>query len=813
MTKFRQNVAAIEIMREVLKASRQPTQAEQEVMALYAGFGGIKEIFNPYQAEYKDRRKWYEAAQELRGLIGDEAFKAADRSTQNAHYTSPRIVQAMWQVAERLGFAGGRVLEPSMGTGNFLGLTPTHLRETTVFTGVELDPTTGEIARLLYPDANIKIQGFEDTQIHDNFYDLAIGNVPFGDYRISDPRYSKYHAAVHNYFFLKATDKVRPGGLVMFITSTGTLDAPRAQNVRNALYEKADLVDAMRFPAKTFKNALTSVVTDLIILRKRLPGEKTKSNLWTQTEQVTNPDGGEAIQLNSYYETFPEKMLGEFNARNRMYPGRANLDRTGDFAERFEHTIERLPSGIMADRATALQAEFKEAGKSLKRGAYVVENGELFRNDDGQLVKVETDAKTIQRAEGMLKIRDVLNGLTDAEMGRTKEDASDLRSQLNAAYDRFVVRYGPISDRANQNALADDPDLPRLMSLEDYDPKRKQAAKRPIFFRATIVPVKRDAKPENIAEAVVKSLSLRGEIVLPMVAEDLSIAQGEAAAEMVGRGIAFQAPAGNWELAARYLSGNVRQKLAEARAAAENDPFFAANVKALEAVVPPDIPYTAISVQMGAPWIEPSDISRFVAELFNDHVNSIKVFYDRATGAYVVDMSPSARARASLETTTTWGTPQKPFRELLDLALQGRAAKVTKEVSTPGNRNNTRLVLDPEKTQAANTKLDAIKQRFREWVWQDEDRRERLAGRYNEMFNSLRAAEYDASFMGDQVPGMSPDWKLRPHQQAAVLRGITERRGLMAHEVGLGKTLAMIATASELKRLGIAAKPAIAVPK
>ena len=815
MTKFRQNVAAIEVMREVIKAGRNPTQGEQEVMALYAGFGGIKEIFNPYEAGYKDYQKWQKAAEELRLLIGDEAFVAANRSTQNAHYTSPRIAHAMWQMAEQLGFDGGRVLEPSMGSGNFLGLTPTHLRETTAFTGVELDLTTGQIARLLYPDANIKIQGFEDTQVPDNFYDLAIGNVPFGDYRISDQRYNKYHAAIHNYFFLKATDKVRPGGLVMFITSTGTLDAPRAQNVRNALSEKADLVGAMRFPAETFKNALTSVVTDLVILRKRLPGEEPKSNLWTQTEQVPNPDGGEAVQLNSYYAASPEKMLGSFNARNRMYPGRANLDRTDDFVERFEQAIEELPRGVMTDSAAALHVQFKEAGKSLKRGAYVVENGELFRNEDGQLARVEADARRIQRIEGMLKIRDVLNGLTDAEMARTNDDASDLRSQLNTAYDRFVVRYGPISDKANQNALDGDPDLPRLMSLEDYDSKRKLATKRPIFFKATIVPVKRDAKPQNIAEAVVKSLSLRGEVILPMIAEDLSVTHEEAAAEMVGKRIAFQTPAGNWELAARYLSGNVRQKLAEARAAAEDDPFFDANVKALEAVVPPDIPHTAISVQMGAPWIEPSDISRFVAELFNDPVSSIKVFYDRATGAYVVDISSSARARASLEAATTWGTPDKPFRELLDLALQGRAAKVMKEVPAPapGNPDATRAVLDPEKTQAANTKLDGIKQRFREWVWQDEDRRERLAKRYNEMFNSLRPAEYDASFMGDQVPGMSPDWKLRPHQMAAVLRGITERRGLMAHEVGLGKTLAMIATASELKRLGIAAKPAIAVPK
>ncbi|MGH9852954.1 MAG: hypothetical protein ACREBD_24215, partial [Blastocatellia bacterium] len=816
MTKFRQNVAAIEVMREVLQAGRKPTQAEQEVMALYAGWGGVKEIFNPYtpDVEYKDRLRWMEAAKELRRLVGDEAFEAANRSTQNAHYTSPRIVEAMWRMVERMGFNGGRALEPSMGSGNFLGLTPAHLREQTAFTGVELDTTTGEIARLLYPDANIKIQGFEDTQIPDSFYDLIIGNVPFGAYRVSDPRYNKYHASIHNYFFLRAVDTVRPGGLVALITSTSTLDAPGAQNVRSAIYEKADLVGAMRFPSATFKNALTSVVTDLVILRKRLPGENQRSDLWTQTQETPNPAGGKPIQLNSYFALHRSQMLGEFNGNNRMHPGDANVDLTDDFEQRLEEAIQRLPEHVMSDRAAVLQAEMKEAGKAMKRGGYVVEDGELFRSVNGQLVKVEADTRRIQRIDGMLKIRDVLNALTDAEMGRSQDKPDDLRRQLNAAYDRFTARYGAISDKGNRDSFEGDPDLPRLMSLEDYDSK-KRATKRPIFFKATIVPPKHNAKPQNITEAVVKSLSLRGEVILPMIAGDLGISEAAAAEDLIGKSIAFQTPAGNWELAGKYLSGDIRRKLGEARAAAENDPFFEANVKALEAVMPEDIPHTAISVQMGASWIEPSDISRFVAEMFNDSANSIKVFYDRGTGAYQVEMEPSARARRSQETTTTWGTPQRPFQELLDLALQGRAATVTKEVPAPtaGDPFATRTVIDPEKTQAANTKLDAIKQRFREWVWEDDARRERLTRRYNEMFNSLRVAEYDSSFMGDQVPGMSPDWKLRPHQMAAVLRGITDRRGLMAHEVGLGKTLAMIATASELKRLAIATKPTIAVPK
>lgn len=820
ITKFRQNIRAIETMRKVLADGRKPTQEEQEIMALYAGFGGIKEVFKPYDyslgIDRRDVEKWVAAQKQLRELIGEEAYKSADRSTKNAHYTSPRIVEAMWKMAERFGFQGGRVLEPSMGSGNFLGLTPGHLRSKTAFTGVELDLTTGEIARLLYPDANIKIEGFQDLQVPDNFYDMAIGNVPFGDYLVADSRYSKFHASVHNYFFLKAMDKVRPGGLVMFITSTGTMDAPRADNVRKALYEQADLVDVMRFPESTFKNALTAVVTDLVILRKRLPGEKPGSDLWTKTGLVLNPDQhGDKIQLNSYLAANRGQMLGTFNDENRMHPGGANVARTDDFEQLLEAAMEALPESIMSDRTAAQNAESREAKKSTKTGAYVIEEGKLFRKQQGHLVRVEADEARIRRAEGLMQIRDVLNDLTDAEMGRTDESSDDLRKQLNKVYDQFVGRHGAISDSVNSAALVDDPDLPRLQSLEDYDKQKKIAKKRPIFSHSTIVPVKKNSKPENITQAVVKSIGLRGDVFLPMIAEDLGISEADAAAQLTGEGLAYQAPAGHWEITNQYLSGNVRQKLMDARAAAENDPFFEANVKALEAVVPPDIPHTAISVQVGAPWVEPGDISQFVAEIFNDDASNIKVHYDRPTGAYNVQMEQHARARMSNEATTTWGTDERPFRDLLDLALMGKRAEVTTEVEAPtaDDPGATRTVIDPVATQAANTKLEAIKQRFREWVWEDDSRRERLTERYNAMFNSHRVSDYDASFMGDQVPGMAHNWKLRPHQMSAVLRAITEQRGLMAHEVGLGKTLAMIAAASELKRLGIASKPAIAIPK
>lgn len=820
MTKLRQNMAAIELARKILLAGRQATREEQQELALYAGFGGIKPVFYPYDysvvSNYKEQQKWSKAGEALKELIGEEAFKDAKKSTQNAHFTSPRIVQAMWRMAEKLGYKGGRVLEPSMGSGNFLGLTPEALREKTSFTGVELDPTTGSVAQLLYPDANIKVQGFEDLQIPDNFYDMAIGNVPFGDYRISDPRYNKFSALVHNYFFLKSIDKVRPGGVLMFITSTGTMDAPESENVRKYLAERADLVGAIRLPADTFKNALTSVVTDLVILRKRLPSEKPGSDLWTKTDKVASPEG-EQVQLNRYFNQNRDQMLGEFTGYNKLYPGaRAGLNSTEDFEQRLDRAIDDLRENVMTDRAAALQAEFKEAGKKVKSGAYVVEDGKLYRNEQGGLVEEKADEARIQRVEGMLGIRDLLNKLTDAELGRTEDDAEQIRKQMNTAYDRFTGMRGFLSEKANVDALEGDPDLPRLLSLEDYDAKTKRAKKRPIFEKSTVVVAKANEKPKDIADAVVKSFQMRAEVNLPLIADSLGISQAEAAAELTEKGIAFQTPAGNWEIAARYLSGNVRRKLAEARVAAENDPFFEANVKALETVVPPDVPYQNISVAIGAPWIEPTDISTFVGELFNEDADDVFVHYDRPTGAYIVKTDDSSRAKISREALTTWGTPEMPFLDLLDLALAGKQAKVTETVREPGGR--TRTIFLPQETQAAQTKLDAIKQRFREWVWEDEARRERLARRYNEMFSALRPSEYDASFMldetgGAQVPGMDPNWKLRPHQMSAVLRGTIEKRGMLAHEVGLGKTLAMIATASELKRLGIASKPAIAVPK
>jgi len=818
VTKYKQNVDAIKTMRQVLQEGRKPTTEEMETMALYAGFGGIKTLFYPYDYSQKldnrERAQWVERQRELKELIGEEAFTAASKSTMNAHFTDPHIVSAMWTMAKQMGLEKGRFLEPSMGSGNFVGLVPADLRDKMTFTGVELDPTTGNIAKLLYPDANIHIQGFEDLKAPDNFFDIAMGNVPFGDYRISDNRYNKLAPQIHNYFFLKAMDKVRPGGLVMFITSTGTMDSRRAQDVRKELYKQADLVSAIRFPAETFgKTALTSVVTDLVILRKRLPGEEPKSDQWIKSSEIEDPRGPEypKVRVNDWLAANPKQMLGEFNGNNKMYPGRANVDRTDDFEQRLAEAIASLPTNVMTDYAKAVQTTNRIAGAKSKEGGYTVQDGKLMQNHNGGLAEVDAKPERVRRVESLLKIRDAFDNLIDGEMGRTALGTS--RKDLNSAYDSFVAKYGPINEKKNREALEGDPDLPRLMALEDWDSKRKVAKKQPIFTKSTVVGSLTNEKPKNVQEALVKSFQTRGEIVLPEMAAELGLDEHTVGDELVARKIAFQTPQGNWELAAHYLSGNVRRKLSEARVAAATDSFFQANVDALEAVTPKDVQHTQISVEMGAPWMEPEIISQFVASLFNDDPALTKVHYDRNLGMFNVGLS--SRISQSSQATTLWGTPRAPFGDLLNLALTGRSAKIMDKVEVG---DSTTTVFNPQATQAANTKLDAIKKRFKDWVWQDEDRRTRLTDKYNDLFNSLRPAEYDVKFMldetgGGQVPGMNPNWKMRPHQMAAIFRAVIEKRGLLAHEVGLGKTLAMIGSAAELKRLGIARKPAIAVPK
>jgi len=888
VTKYKQNIDAVKTMRQIVMEGRRATVEEQEAMALYAGFGGIKDLFAPPYQNYKESQRWYERQKELKELIGEDAYKAASASTKNAHFTDPQIVDRMWTIAEKLGFTRGRMLEPSMGSGNFFGLVPAHLRDKTTFTGVELDKTTGQMAQLLYPDANIHVQGFEDFNAPDNFFDLAMGNVPFGEYRISDNRYNKLLPQIHNYFFLKALDKVRPGGLVMFITSTGTMDSKRGEVVRKELAKQADLVTAIRFPAETFgKTALTSVVTDLIILRKRMPGEVSKDQmaapfewetdvkggmsarvgpitlgilpygkgqfeayqgeknlgvfksqeaaqealmeavnkssqnvpvapLWTKTAKVPDPRGlaYAPVQVNSWMAANRQNMLGDFNGENRMYPGRANVDRTDDFEQRFTEAIAALPSGIMTDYAPSARVSAREAGVKFKDGGYVVKDGQLMQNVSGGLAEVEGTPDRIRRVEGLIAIRDAFDALIDGEMGRAPIGTA--RKDLNSAYDKFVGKYGPIGDKKNREAMAGDPDLPRLMALESYDSKKKTAKKQPVFTKATVVGSLAFSKPANVEEGVVKSFQTRGEIILSQIAADLGLDEQTVAEEMVARKIAFQTPQGNWELAAHYLSGNVRRKLAEAKIAAASDSFFQANVDVLENVVPRDIQHTQIAVEMGAPWMEPDVISRFVAELFGDDPSSIRVHYDRKLGSFNVGMDASARAKASSQAMTTWGTPSAPFSDLLDLALSGKSARITETMRKFDG--TTIQVFNPEKTQAANTKLEAIKKRFREWLWENDERRERLLNRYNDLFNSQRPAEYDVKFMLDEtgggtVPGLAAHIKLREHQVAAVFRAVIEKRGLLAHEVGLGKTLAMLASASELKRMGIARKPAIAVPK
>lgn len=820
IAKFNQNIEAINLVNKLAEEQRTATPAEQATLALYAGWGGIKNVFYPYEsAAHHDRNvKWVDKQGVLRKLITPEEYQDAQDSTKNAHYTSPELIGHMWTIADRLGFKKGRILEPSMGIGSFFGMAPADIRARSSWTGVEKDTLTGRMAKQLYPSANITIDGFENVAAPDGFFDIAIGNVPFGSYQLSDARYNKFGANVHNYFFLKSIDKVRPGGLVMFITSTGTMDSASARNVRKYLHERADLVTAIRFPAETFaKNAMTSVVTDLIILRKRLPGEQPGDAQWLESEKL-ELGGPKPTDINAWMNANRDQMLGNFNGNNRMYPGRANVDRTPDFEKRLADAIERLPRNIMSRPGQIVTDLRGIAPKASKVGGYAVKDGKLYQNGK-ETVREVSDAspERIERVKAMIAIRDAFDQLTEAEFGRSDEDAPSARARLNQAYDAHKDAHGVLSGPKAQAAMKGDPDLHRLTALEEYDEKTKLYSKRPIFEKSTIVPAPtgKPGSAKNIADATLISFGMRGELNVPLMAELLGLEQAEVGEQIISSGIGFQAPAGDWQLASTYLSGNVRRKLAEAEAAAKNNPFFETNVEALREVVPPYISHDKIKVVIGSPWIDGQSLKEFVGFLFGESADKYAIQYEASIGRWMVSLEGS-RAKDSSVAHTTWGTSDMPFADILDTLLRGQKPKVYKDAFNA--KGDLIRVLDTAGTQEAETKAEAIKEAFAKWAWDDEGRKTRLLTRYNDLLNSSIPSNYKMDWMLEadgmaQVPGMSPSWRLRGYQAEAVARTVVERRGLLAHEVGLGKTLTMIASASELKRLGIARKPAIAVPK
>ena len=770
------------------------------VLVKYVGWGAMPQVFDDYN------REWAKERATLKANLSAEEFEQARSTTLNAHYTSPIVIGAMYRAAERFGFNGGRVLEPACGIGHFIGIMPEDMLRRSTVTAVEIDPLTARIAKALYPDADIRAQPFEQTKLADGFYDLAVSNVPFGDYTVHDPRWNSLKLPIHDYFFASALEKVRPGGLVMLITSRGTMDKLNS-TLRELLSARAELLGAIRLPNDAFKrNAGTEVTTDIVMLRKLRPGESPTGPAWKATASYTN-DIGEAFTINEYFAARPEMMLGQLRLAGRMYrDNEPTLEPDGrSLAEALAKAVERLPQGIYQAHAHQIAEPTIEetipAPDVVKPNAFCVHDGIVCIRDENLLRPLnDLPSETRSRIRGMIQVRDAVRDCLRAQVDGSPEDrVVETRQQLNIAYDRFAARFGPLNLRANQRAFDGDPDLPLLLSLENYNDETKRATKATIFTERTIhhrQPVETVGTPK---EALLVSLNECGGVDLDRMAGLLNKPVEEFLPDL--KGLIFRNPQTNeWETDDQYLAGNVREKLAVADAAALTDPRFAENVEALKSVQPADLAATEIDVRLGSAWLPPGDVKDFTNQLLNIP-SGVEVGHVHALGTWHINANWEAKGATA--NTTDWGTDRYTALELIEDALNLKTPTVYDTV-------DDKPVVNAQATEAAREKQERIKEWFKEWVWSDDARRERLCRLYNDTFNHTRVRTFNGDHL--TLPGASGAIQLHGHQKAGVWRILQTPNTLLAHVVGAGKTFTMVAAAMELKRLGLARKPMFSVP-
>ena len=807
--KARDNFAAIEVVQRLDQEARPATEEERRVLVRYVGWGGIPQVF----ASWQESPDWEEERATIQRLLSPTQYEAARASTLNAHYTSPTVVSAMYDAVERLGFKGGRVLEPAVGLGHFFGLMPEEMHARSRLTGIELDPVTASIAAKLYPDADVRAQGFEHAALVDNSFDLAVSNVPFGDYKPLDPQFNDRNFLIHDYFFAKGVEKVRPGGLLVFITSKGTLDKLNS-SVRGYLGERTDFLGAIRLPNTAFKqNANTEVTTDIVFLRKLLPGERPHGVRWLDLAEHRNADGV-AFQINEYFAANPHMMLGVMRNAGTMY--RANeptLAPDGrNLAAALREAIVSLPEGVMRSEplaartvgeSVALAVELL-APSHVKENAFTtLEDGRIAIRTGATLTPVaRLSEESARRIRGLIRIRDAVRDTLRTQL----EDADDsaillARRQLNDRYDQFVARFGPINEARNAKVFGGDPDLPLLLSLENFDEETRQATKTAIFTERTIHQSQAPRAAESAQDALVLTLNATGRVDLEHMEGLLGRPPETFLPEL--KGLLYRNPQSDgWETEDQYLSGNVRTKLAAAQVAAENDPAYRENVVALEAVQPEDLSASEIDARLGAVWIPPRDIEEFAASIVPDG-GAITVSHAPQVGTWFVE--PGYEARSSVANTTDWGTARYRALDLIQDALNLKTPTVyDKDPVTE------KPVVNVPETEAARDKLEKLKERFKTWVWEDDARRERLSAKYNTEFNSTRLRVFNGSHL--TLPSSSQQIQLRPHQKDGIWRVVQSDNTLLAHCVGAGKTYTMVAAGIELKRLGLAQKPMYVVP-
>lgn len=813
--KFDRNLAAVRLLKSLEAADRPATAEEQQVLSQYVGWGGMASAFSPNNRRYE----------QLRSLLTEDEYKAARASVLNSHYTSPVIIKAMYTALGQMGFEGGKVLEPSMGVGNFFGLLPESMKDSQL-TGVELDSISGRIARKLYPNADIKITGYENTKFADNSFDVAIGNVPFGDYSLHDRRYDKDHLLIHDYFFVKTLDKVRPGGIVAFVTSKGTLDKANPA-ARRLMAERADLLGAIRLPNTAFKaNAGASVTTDILFLQKRdTPPEQLPA--WTETGK--NADG---MELNNYFLQHPEMILGTMQEVTTQYGkdtacvpdpnveledllsaavlhlGHENVFQSNTLIEDdvFQSNTQEPPAPETAD-----VFQSNTPMEELRPFSYAVQDGKLmFKEADGNLVPSEMNATAVKRAISMIGIRDAVRNLIEAQRdGCDDEQLHALQADLTQNYDTFVKEFGNIHKRGNKLAFRKDAGYPLLLALEKLDDEQNVIGKTAIFSKRTISPHIVATHADTPEDALGLSLAERGKIDFAYMSALLDGMPQEQITTALRQQIFLDPQTQEWQPADEYLSGNVRAKLDIARLAAQSDPDFAVNVQMLERVQPEPLTAADINVKLGTTWIPPEDIDHFIRDVLHPPfyaLNKIKTSYSDAAKLWYVSNKSVDKDPHSLAY-TKYGTSRVNAYELLELSLNLRDVQVSDVKIIDGKEKR---IPNTKETIKARNAQDALRQAFKDWVFDDPARRERLVGYYNEHFNTTRPREFDGSHL--TLPGINPSIQLYSHQKDAVARILYGGNALLAHCVGAGKTWTMAAAAMELRRLGLSHKPMFVVP-
>ena len=801
-TKYAFNIAAIQTLKQIEAEERQATPQEQEILSGYVGWGGIPQAYDGNNAQ------WSEEYQQLKSLLTDEEYAAARGSTLNAHYTSPMVIRAMYEALGNMGFQSGNILEPSCGVGNFFGMLPESMSQSRLY-GVELDSITGRIARQLYPDAQIEIRGFEKTSRKD-FFDVAVGNVPFGNYKVADKPFDKYGFLIHDYFFAKALEQVRPGGVIAFITSKGTMDKA-SPDVRRYIAQRAELLGAIRLPNNAFKaNAGTEVTSDILFLQKR------EHPIDIEPDWIHLGQTADGIPVNSYFVDHPDMMLGRMQWDKSMYGNEK------------ETACEPIPGADLAQQLHAavrnIDGEYKRieisemdinegrtipADPDVRNFSYALVNGQVYYRENSVMTRPVLNQMTQERIKGMIELRDCVRKLIDLQL--TDGSDAEIRAQqaeLGRLYDAFSAEYGIINGKANGRAFEGDSSYYLLCSLEILDEDRKLKRKADIFSKRTIRRRKPVTQVDTASEALAVSIGERAKVDLPFMARLTGKAEDEIVADL--QGVIFLDPLEQtWQTADEYLSGNVRAKLRVAQTAAESDPSFAVNVEALQAAQPKDLDASEIDVRLGTTWVDKAYIQRFMIELLGIpyyEQRRIHVNYAPQTAEWSID--GKSLLSENVNNYMKYGTRRAPALKILEDTLNLRDTRVYDVVQDENGREKREL--NQKETTIAQQKQQAIKDAFHDWVWKDPTRRHELVTRYNELFNSTRPREYDGSHI--VFDGMNPEITLREHQRTAIAHVLYGGNTLLAHQVGAGKTFEMVAAAMESKRLGLCQKSMFVVP-